>query len=365
MNPSGLNLAYFITHHGFGHATRSAAVMTALAHRLPQAQFHIFSKLPEFLFDQVIPNRYRLYPTTTDVGLVQQSALEVDFKASLAALSDFYPLAEAYIAELAQQVKQLHCEMILCDISPLGIAVAEAAGIPSVLIENFTFHWIYRDFLAREPGFAPFIEELQRLSAKATHHIQTQPISEPTPTALTVAPVARAIRKNRMETRAALKIDRDRPMVLITMGGFGQNLAFSDRLAAMSDLLFVVPGESLSADNIFCPNPSHNLYHPDLIAACDLVVGKIGYSTFAEVYHAGIPYAYIPRTNFSESAIIERFIVEHMPHVRLTEERFLDGSWLESLGDWLQIPAVARPAHNGADQIADHLGHLLSIPTLD
>ncbi|CAM2005248.1 hypothetical protein [Acanthopleuribacter pedis] len=350
-----LNVAYFITHHGFGHATRAAAVMAALAAREPRFHFHIFSKLPELLFRQVLGDRFTIFPTETDVGLIQQSALEVDLTASLAALNRFYPLDPDKVSHLTEQVKRLAVRAVFCDIAPLGIAVAAQAAVPSVLIENFTFHWIYEDFLEDEPGFQPIIDILRTWCEKADFHLQTKPVSDPQPGAPCFEPIARPIRLGRVEQRRRLGLADARPLVLITMGGFGQEMNYIEALKTRHDITFMMPGTDHAGDNLICPRWEDNPYHPDLIAACDLVVGKLGYSTFAEVYHAGVPFAYIPRDNFRESIAIEAFIKAKMPARAMAEGDFHNGRWLDQLGDYLALPPNRKEKINGADQVANYL----------
>jgi len=64
--------------------------------------------------------------------------------------------------------------MVICDIAPMGIRVARAAGVPSVLIESFTWDWIYRGYAVQ--GLNQFETYLQSIFAEATYRIQTQPI---------------------------------------------------------------------------------------------------------------------------------------------------------------------------------------------
>ena len=54
------------------------------------------------------------------------------------------------------------------------------------------------------------------------------------------------------------------------------------------------------------------IFHPDIVAASDGVVGKIGYSTLAEVYAAGVPYGFVPRPRFRESDVLSAFVQEQM-----------------------------------------------------
>ena len=41
-------------------------------------------------------------------------------------------------------------------------------------------------------------------------------------------------------------------------------------------------------------------FHPDLVNASDCVVGKLGYSTLAEIYRAGVPFGFVVRRGFRD-----------------------------------------------------------------
>ncbi len=90
------------------------------------------------------------------------------------------------------------------------------------------------------------------------------------------------------------------------MGGFAETLTFADHLKDVDEnICFVVPGASFEQlgngekhqNIIFLPQNSA-FYHPDLVNASDAVIGKVGYSTLAEVFHAGVPYGFITRSEF-------------------------------------------------------------------
>ena len=92
-----------------------------------------------------------------DVGFRQASALVADLDATIDALGRFVPFDDALVTELADRVRSTGCKAVLCDISPLGIAVAERAGVPSLLVESFTWPWLYEPFFD-DPAqiFAPY-----------------------------------------------------------------------------------------------------------------------------------------------------------------------------------------------------------------
>jgi len=101
-------------------------------------------------------------------------------------------------------------------------------------------------------------------------------------------------------------------------------------------------------------------FHPDLVCAADLVVGKVGYSTLAEVYGAGgVPYAYVLRQQFREAPVLAEFVATRMPGGEVKEKALRDGSWLQDLERFFALGTERRPPENGALHAAQLLAELL------
>ena len=154
-------------------------------------QFEIFSQIPQAFFEDSLQGQVGYHPLLTDIGLVQQSSLQEDLPETVRRLNNFFPFEATFVRRLARQVLDLGCELLLCDIAPLGIAVAQAANLPSILIENFTWDWIYEGYVATTPSMSAHIPYLRGLFQRADHHIQTQPVCDPQPVDLTTHPVSR------------------------------------------------------------------------------------------------------------------------------------------------------------------------------
>ncbi len=90
---------------------------------------------------------FHYHEVLTDIGLVQTTSMEENLPETIRQLEGLLPYRPALVRALAQQVREAACEMVLCDVAPLGIAVAREAGLPSVLEENFTWDWIYEGYL--------------------------------------------------------------------------------------------------------------------------------------------------------------------------------------------------------------------------
>jgi len=81
------------------------------------------------------------------------------------------------------------------------------------------------------------------------------------------------------------------------------------------------------------------------------VVGKVGYSTLAEVYQAGVPFGYVTRSNFRESEPMAAFIEKKMQGLYLMEPDFNSGRWLAKLQDLLNLNRRQQRLTNGAEPI--------------
>jgi hypothetical protein len=362
-NSNERRIAWFISPHGFGHASRSSAIMSALRERDASIGFELFTKIPQWFFDDSLDFAYNYHTLLTDIGLVQTSPLKADLDATVRALNEFLPFDPVLLASLARRVKELNCELIVCDIAPLGIAVAEAANLPSVLIENFTWDWIYESYIAEDSRIKFFAAEMRRWFDAARFHIQMQPVCDSRNVDLTTHPVSRKIKSQPQDVRAALSVPMDAPLVLITMGGTPAEHNFLHQLEQQSEIYFVIPGGKLVREirtmemrgNLRLLPQHSAFFHPDLVNACDAVVGKIGYSTIAEIYQAGIPYGYVRRADFRESEMLPVFIEQHMQGMDIPETEFESGAWVARLPELLALPRIERNEPNGADEVANFI----------
>lgn len=350
-----VSIAYFITCHGFGHATRAAAVMAALEGIVARVRFELFTDCPEWIFKDSLCGDFGYHETFVDVGMVQRSPLEADLQATAAALYASTPFDAARVQGLAEHIDALGCRLIMCDISPLGLAVAGHAGKPGILVENFTWDWIYRAYRQKIPALDEPIAYFDHIYQQADLRFQTEPLCRPVDGAVIVPPVGRRPRTAPAQIRTRLGIPPGAKMVLVSMGGVPDRFRFLDRLPSRIDPFIVVPG----AERIASPHPkvialpsNSSFYHPDLLQAADLLIGKAGYSTVAEVYHNGTPFGYIARSESPESAVLERFIVEHLAACRVSADAYRSGDWIDLLPGLLAMPRRTPPQQNGADVIA-------------
>jgi len=361
-------IAFFVSSHGFGHAARASAVMNAIFSKWSFVHFEIFTETPEWFFDNSLLMSFNYHFEKTDVGLVQTSPFYFDLNKTIEALSDFLPFNDKKIATLAEKLKQSNCLMVISDISPFGLAVAEMAELPSVLVENFTWDWIYQEYVNKDSRFKEFIYFLNNCFKKADLRIQAEPICESKNAAFRTPPISRQIKNPPEIIRKNLEIKDSDKLVLITMGGIIEQLGFIDQLKRFDEhVYFVVPGTSaslpesgLKQDNVILLPHNSIFYHPDLVNAVDAVIGKVGYSTLAEVTQAGVPFGFIARSDFRESFIFESYIKSNIQGVQILENDFMSGKWIRQIHEILTLGKIERNEPNGANVAADYICNFIA-----
>jgi hypothetical protein len=360
--PDLMRIACFISPHGFGHAARASATIEAVGTRLAPCHFDVFTTVPAWFFADSLSVPFSWHPITTDIGLVQENAFTEDIERTMVRLNTFLPFDPGLVADLAEQICRQQCRLILCDIAPLGIAVGLKSGVPSVLVENFTWDRIYAGYPSVAGMMAHHISYLRRIFDKADHHIQTEPVCFRDAADLTVGPVSRRFRKTGPEIRRQLGIPDAKKIVLITTGGIPERHGFLDQLKKFADVTFILPGSSRSPklhNNLVLLPHRSVFFHPDLVNASDAVVGKVGYSTIAEVYAAGVPFGHAARCPYPESPGLVDFISRQIRGIALSEADFGSGRWLAILPKLLELPRQPREVGNGSEQVAGYICKIL------
>lgn len=339
--------------------------MQALRVRLPGVHFDLFTQAPEWFFHDSLSGGFTYHNFASDVGLVQATPFTEDLPATVAKLKYAKAITHSQVSLAAKILAERQCRLVVCDIAPVGIQAAHAAGLPAVLVENFTWDFIYARYADLEPGFVPFIKDFEQEFSQTDLHVQSMPAVRTNPAAQRVLPVARRPVHDRADTRERLGVSNDEPLILVTVGGIEEKFTSLTALKKYSHCRFVLPAASnqfIREDNLILLPHRSDFYHPDLVQASNAVIAKLGYSTLAEVYQAGLPFAYIPREKFPETPPLAEFARRAMGAHELTRLDFSSGNWGDLPEHLLQVPKIHRDGINGADEIANLLLERYSTP---
>ncbi|KAF5391511.1 hypothetical protein D9757_002458 [Collybiopsis confluens] len=153
---------YYCSGHGFGHATRVSAFASQLL-RLPERDrpsVYIVSSAPQHVFaDSVALGAQYRWADWVDPVIVQPLAYRVDRQKSVEVLKAFLKNKDAFLEIEREWLTAVTARCVLSDAAFLGCLAAKAAGIPSILITNFTFDSVYSylatSFIDRQQSVHP------------------------------------------------------------------------------------------------------------------------------------------------------------------------------------------------------------------
>ncbi|KAJ8088553.1 hypothetical protein PM082_022626 [Marasmius tenuissimus] len=137
---------YYCSGHGYGHATRVSALASHLL-RLPdqhRPRIHIVSEAPKHVFaDSIALGAQYRYADWIDPVIVQPVAYRIDRQRSVDVLKAFMNKKDMFVETERAWLVEIGARCVLSDAAFLGCLAAKAAGVPSILVTNFTFDSVY------------------------------------------------------------------------------------------------------------------------------------------------------------------------------------------------------------------------------
>lgn len=332
-----VHIAVFISDHGFGHGTRTCAVLSEIL-KLVDCEITIFSRLPEWFFKQNLgqTTRFNHYECKVDVGLTQKGPFIHDLGETVKSLNNFLEFNGSEYVKIEKILNEVSYDAIISDISPLGIHFANKINIPSILVENFTWDWIYEGYRNDNPSITSIIATMTKIYKEVDLRIQATPFCEPIKTGISVPPISRSLREKPDAVRKRLGIPLSSTLVLMTTGGISNETCDTKKLDAYKNFIFIRSsnGHRLNHKNNIISLPlGFDVHYPDLVNASDLVVGKVGYGTLAECWFTKTPLLGCFREGFRESCMLKKYAKKNLYFHDLTVDDFEDMNWINRAVD--------------------------------
>jgi hypothetical protein len=248
------------------------------------------------------------------------------------------------------------------------MAAARRAGVPAIGISNFTWDWIYEDYDARRlaPGL---IETLEAYYATALEGWRLPMYGgfASFATLRDLPLVGRVARQPREVVRATLGLPPERPLVLVSLGGYGARGI--DLHAAAASLAGVADVVATSYDAFTPGNGVHRvdeaamygqrIRYEDLVAAVDIVASKPGYGIISECAANATALLYTDRGRFCEYDVLVREMPRYLDAAFIRQDDLREGRWREAVADLLGRPRRAAAPAEGATTAADWLSDVL------
>lgn len=347
-----------ITNHGFGHATRTAAVLAEIQRQCPDILLILATTAPRWLLESYLPGDFIYRPRVFDVGAVQSDGFNIDKQATLEQLQKLQASEQRLIAAEVSFLHQNQVDLILADIPPLMAKIAEAAGIPCWMSSNFGWDLVYRNW---GEDFKDIVAWVEDCFARCDRLFRL-PFHEPMAAFDSIIDVGLTGAKphipiETLRTQYSLTVPLEQT-VMLTFGGLGLSQIPYHYLEHFADWQFITFDQTAPA----YPNllkVSKDQHRPvDFMPLCGRLISKPGYGTFAEACRLQVPVASLPRTDFAEAPFLISGLQAHNMHQILEPGEF-EQNW-----DFLHQPPqppLAAPLDDTGNQtiakaVLDYLG---------
>jgi L-arabinokinase len=249
--------------------------------------------------------------------------------------------------------------LVVGDIPALAFEVAARLSVPSVAIANFTWDWIYEampGLTERAPDLVPIIRQAY---ARATLALELPMAGglEVFPRRRRIPLIARRATRSRHDTRARFRLPADRPVALLSFGGYGlptldlRAIDCLDRWTIVTTDRTSAGGPAGPAAVVRIPESEFldtGFRYEDLVAAADVVVTKPGYGIIAECAASGTAILYTSRGHFREYDVLVREMPRYVRSRFIAQPDLFGGRWSESLDEVAGQPAPAPVDTSGA-----------------
>ena len=373
-------IVFYVSGHGFGHASRTIEVINAILVKRPETRIGVRTAAPRWLFDLTVKGKVTFSTLETDTGVVQVDSLTLDEADSIRRASAFHSDLVTRAASETRVLRELGAGLIVGDIPPLAFAVGGAAGIPSIGLGNFTWDWIYADYprVRLAPSLLPAI----RIAYGKASMALRLPMSggfENFSNVKDIPFIARHATRTREEVCKLLKLPADKPIVLASFGGYGIPGLETDALAKFKKYTVITTANlplgrtrkempTAERKGSFISVNEEAMYdagvrYEDLVGAAEVVVTKPGYGIISEAIANDAAVLYTARGHFPEYDVLVAEMPKYVRNAFIGHDDLFAGKWELHIDKLLAQPKIKKkPETNGADVAADILLKALDKP---
>ncbi len=350
-----MNVLCHVSGHGYGHLTRTIALINALVDGNPEINLFVRTAAPRWLLDACVAHPVEYTGMALDAGVLERGPRHQDAQGTLARYAEIMAQRDGIIERETGWCSAHRISVIVSDIPPLASEIGAAAGIPVVAVGNFSWDYIYQPWEEAFPQYSGMVRSIREAYDKTSLllRLPLAHVMDAFPRQQDIPFIARTRTWPVGEGRHRLGIPdgETRPLVLVAMR-MGHHLSRAvNRLAACGDFVVLTfDGRGLEpADSIRVLPGELQTSFPDVLATADALVSKLGYSMCAETVAGRTPVLYAPRFDYREHDVLAAGIDRCVPALSMPEEEDGGASWPGLIRRLLDTPLPLAPPVNGAE----------------
>lgn len=329
-----MNICFYISDYGYGHASRSIAIIRKLLSEYKYARIYIKnSGAFDYIRHSLPQENIEVFKTNNDIGVIfRENSVIVDREQTRKILFDWTSSWDEFIKKEKRFCESHRIDLIISDITPQAFVVANELDIPCIAISNFTWHYIFHYLF----GNIPAVEQIKDAYMCADLAL-VLPFNEDMNVfreQRKVGLVSREITGDKYEMRRSMGVSDSEMLVYIGVGR-----SFNPSFLCNMKNLDIANLKLLVQSNVYLPFenviriPDNETETQNYINMCDLAVTKTGYSTASEAIRAKVLMFFLKREGFREDELIGDAIEGMGIGKSISERSFLDGEWKQEIYD--------------------------------
>ena len=155
-------IVFYVSGHGYGHATRTGAVIANIRRVAPDIPVAVRTEAPRWAF----PRDITYCPAQVDFTIVEQpDALSLDVERTRASVQTFCAALSDIIRNEVAWLQDQDAQLLVADIPFLPGLLSRETSIPAIALGNFTWHWILEPVMPQDTALAVIAESYSHFAA--------------------------------------------------------------------------------------------------------------------------------------------------------------------------------------------------------
>lgn len=306
-------IAYYISDYGFGHATRSLAIIQELLRQSHEVEVTICHTYAKDLLVSTLKesSQVKFRFAQTDIGyFLKEDTIQPDIKKLISEYNYYMEKWSDFIDREKHFLMKENIDLVISDISPIAFEAAYQADIMSIGISNFTWYTAYQSLIDEVD-----LQALVKAYNKMTYFFTLAGSNEPTWSrhVINFNFFSRDIDNDEVN-RIRDKLNPNGNKILIYFG-LGMKIdvksLHSLPLWDSPNSVFITSSNTMvNKPNVY-QIPSDYTETHNMIAATDLAISKAGWGTVSEAVNGATPLLIIERGCMKEDQNTTNFILHH------------------------------------------------------
>ncbi|CAM3456043.1 hypothetical protein PALU110988_23770 [Paenibacillus lupini] len=356
-------IAYYISDYGYGHATRSIAVIRTLLRQASSSyriivcsSDNVLSFLRTSLHEHHGVIVYR--SCISDVGYVLKvGTIEPDLPAFRTKYNEYMMALSLEVAREVDFLRTNEVDLVISDISPIAFVAANKAEVTSVGLSNFTWYTAYQEMIERSA-----LLPLYKAYSMMDYFICLEGADEPEwgrRGSLQVGFFSREI-----DQREVIRIQQtinpgNRKRIVYF--GIGMSINVQDlaemKLWKNKDYLFIVSSNMKVTHENVISIPASYTESQNYVAASDFVISKPGWSTVGEAVVLQKPLILLHRSSMREDENTIRVLQSIHPYQMAEWEQLIGGNMQDLINR--EYSFADKQLRNEITQIVAYLNQIV------